>query len=147
MTAPEPVSKTFTSFSKEIYEAFKANDREGPVLMMNLIRLRPNADYVDGRDATGREAYGRYSELSASVFARLGGRIVWRGDLELTVVGPSDERWDIAFIAEYPSPNTFVQMMRDPQYREAMKHRQAGVADSRLLRFAALPAGTTFSGQ
>lgn len=50
------------------------------------------------------------------------------------MIGPQSERWDIAFIAEYPSVAAFVTMLRDPAYREAVKHRQAAVADSQLVR-------------
>ena len=35
-------------------------------------------------------------------------------------------------------------MLRDPAYREAVKHRQAAVEDSRLLRLAPAPAGKEF---
>jgi hypothetical protein len=35
-------------------------------------------------------------------------------------------------------------MIRDPIYREAVKHRQAGVEDSRLIRLAARPPGDNF---
>ena len=35
-------------------------------------------------------------------------------------------------------------MIRDPVYREAVKHRQAAVEDSRLIRCGVLPAGKTF---
>lgn len=80
------------------------------------------------------------------MLAEIGGRIVWRGDFELSLVGPPETSWDIAFIADYPSPSAFVTMVRDPRYRAAMAHRQAGGADSRLIRFAALPPGTGFAG-
>ncbi|TIL81238.1 MAG: hypothetical protein E5Y81_03610 [Mesorhizobium sp.] len=33
----------------------------------------------------------------------------------------------------------------DPVCRAAMKHRQAGVADSRLIRYSVLPGGTSFN--
>jgi uncharacterized protein (DUF1330 family) len=78
------------------------------------------------------------------VFTRLGGKIVWQGRFELMLIGPSDERWDHCFIAEYPSVGAFVEMIRDPVYREAVKHRQAAVRDSRLIRLAPLAAGKTF---
>jgi uncharacterized protein (DUF1330 family) len=52
----------------------------------------------------------------------------------LTLIGPQSERWDIAFIAEYPSGAAFIEMIRDPVYRQAVKHRQGAVADSRLIR-------------
>jgi uncharacterized protein (DUF1330 family) len=48
------------------------------------------------------------------------------------------------FIAEYPSGDAFAQMLRDPEYREAVKHRQAAVEDSRLIRLEPKAAGRTF---
>lgn len=53
-------------------------------------------------------------------------------------------RWDRAFIAQYPSYTAFVEMLRDPIYREAVKHRQAAVEDSRLTRFDPARPGETF---
>ena len=102
--------------------------------MLNLVRLREQADYPDGRKATGAEAYAAYGRESGPVFERLGGRIVWQGRFELMLIGPAEERWDHCFIAEYPSVAAFAEMIRDPVYREAVKHRQAAV------RFAAGPA-------
>ncbi len=136
----------FTSFDKETWQVFKDTDRAGPIHMLNLVRLREKAEYADGHEATGAEAYQRYSDLSAPVLHRLGGRIVWRGGFELMMVGPQDVTWDIAFIAEYPGVSAFVEMMRDATYREAMVHRQAGVLDSRLVRFGVQPPGTGFGG-
>ena len=136
----------YTSFSKDDFDAFRANDRPGPIHMLNLVKLRDKADYADGRDATGAEAYAAYGRHSEPVFKRLGGRIVWRGRMEQMVIGPKDKAWDLCFIAEYPSPQAFVDMLKDPQYREAMAHRQAGVADSRLIRMAPLSASENFAG-
>ena len=130
--------------TKEVFAQFRANDREGPIHMLNLVRLRERAAYPDGREATGAEAYAAYGRDSGPVFSRLGGRIIWRGQFELMLIGPSDEKWDLCFIAEYPSVAAFVEMIRDPVYREAVKHRQAGVADSRLIRLAPLAAGASF---
>lgn len=50
------------------------------------------------------------------------------------VTGPGSEAWDIAFIAEYPTSEAFIAMVRDPEYRQLVAHRTAGVTDSRLLR-------------
>ena len=99
---------------------------------------------ADGRVATGLEAYRAYGRESGPVFRRLGGRQVWIGRPELVLIGPAQERWDIAFIAEYPSGAAFIEMLRDPVYREAVKHRQAGVEESRLIRMAPLAAGAGF---
>jgi uncharacterized protein (DUF1330 family) len=136
----------FTTFTRETFADFCADNRPGPVQMLNLIRLHAEARYPGGRKATGAEAYASYSRISAPVFARLGGRIAWRGGFELGMIGPEEERWDICFIAEYPSAAAFAEMLRDPAYREAMAHRMAAVADSRLIRLGVLPSGTSFDG-
>lgn len=134
----------YTSFSKEDFQAFKANDRPGPIHMLNLIKLRDKAAYEDGRNATGAQAYAAYGAESAAILEQLGGRIVWRGRFEQMVIGPHDENWDICFIAEYPSVTAFVEMLKDPDYRAAMVHRQAGVETSRLVRMAPLELGDRF---
>ena len=96
------------------------------------------------RQASGRDAYRAYARESGPVFTRLGGKQVWIGRPELTLIGPQTEAWDIAFIAQYPSGAAFVEMIRDPVYREAVKHRQAAVADSRLIRLSPGIPGAMF---
>ena len=130
--------------TKETFKAFRESDRPGPIHMLNLVRLHAQAKYPDGRKATGAEAYASYGRDSGPVFERLGGTIVWQGRFELMLIGPSDERWDLCFIAQYPSVAAFVEMIRDPVYREAVKHRQAAVEDSRLIRMAPLAPGKNF---
>jgi len=130
--------------TRETFAAFRADDRPGPIHMLNLVRLRERAAYTDGREATGAEAYAAYGRESLPVFSRLGGTIVWRGRFELMLIGPAQERWDVVFIAGYPSVAAFVEMIRDPVYREAVKHRTAAVEDSRLIRLAPGAAGVGF---
>ena len=134
----------FVDPTKETFAAFRADDREGPIHMLNLVRLRARAIYADGWTASGAEAYAAYGRESAPVFARLGGAIIWRGKFELMLIGPPEERWDLCFIAQYPSVAAFVEMIRDPIYREAVRHRQAAVEDSRLIRLAPGAAGIGF---
>jgi uncharacterized protein (DUF1330 family) len=130
--------------TKETFASFRESDRPGPIHMLNLVRLRERATYPDGRSTTGAEAYAAYGRESGPVFTRLGGKVAWQGRFELMLIGPSDEYWDHCFIAEYPSVAAFVEMIRDPVYREAVKHRQAAVSDSRLIRLKPLAAGKTF---
>jgi uncharacterized protein (DUF1330 family) len=130
--------------TKETFAEFRNLDRPGPIHMLNLVRLHAQAKYPDGRKATGEEAYDAYGRESGPVFLRLGGSIVWQGRFELMLIGPREEYWHHCFIARYPSVAAFVEMIRDPIYREAVKHRQAAVEDSRLIRLAPLPVGRTF---
>jgi uncharacterized protein (DUF1330 family) len=144
VTAPEKTMTGHIDPTKEVFARFRDNNRQGPIHMLNLVRLRDRAAYPDARSATGAEAYAAYGRDSGPVFTRLGGKIVWQGSFELMLIGPADERWDHCFIAEYPSVEAFVEMIRDPVYREAVKHRQAAVEDSRLIRLKPLPSGNTF---
>ena len=130
--------------TKEIFAEFRRNDRPGPIDMLNLVRLREHAAYPDGRAATAAQAYAAYGRDSGPVLQRVGGAVVWRGAFELTLIGPASERWDLCFIARYPSVAAFVEMIRDPVYREAVKHRQAAVDDSRLIRLQGVEAGALF---
>lgn len=131
------------------FDAFKALPRDTPIHMLNLIRLKPLADYPPdhpdhGKGLTGLDAYRAYGRTSAEVFKRVGGRQVWAGRPETVVTGPADERWDLAFIAEYPNAGAFLEMVTDPGYREHVKHRQAAVEDSRLIRLAPIEPGDGF---
>ena len=131
------------------FEAFKALPRDAPVDMLNLVRVKALADYPadhpnHGKGMSGLEAHRAYGRYSASVFTRVGGRQIWSGRFENVLIGPTDERWDIAFIAAYPTAGAFLEMVTDPVYREAVKHRQAGVEDSRLIRMADLAPGKGF---
>src|SRR5258708_11229933 len=99
--------------TKEVFAQFKANDRPGPIHMLNLVRLRAQAAYPDGRQATGAEAYAAYGRESGPVFERLGGKIVWPGRFEPMLIGPPEDPWDHAVIAESPAAAAFAEIVRD----------------------------------
>jgi uncharacterized protein (DUF1330 family) len=126
------------------FGAFAGLESEGPIHMLNLVRLRERAAYEDGRSATGADAYKAYARESEPIFTRVGGRQFWIGRFDLMLIGPEDERWDLVFIAEYPNAAAFVEMVRDPAYQEAVKHRTAAVEDSRLIRLTPLRGGKGF---
>jgi uncharacterized protein (DUF1330 family) len=129
---------------REAWEVFKSLPRDQPIHMLNLIRLKPKAEYPaehpdHGKDISGAEAYRAYGRAIAPVFERVGARQVWAGKPQVMVTGPQSEAWELAFIAEYPTAQAFIDMVRDPHYREhVVPHRTAAVADSRLLRLEPL---------
>lgn len=131
---------------RDQFEAFKALPRDVPVMMLNLVRYLEKARYEDGRDVSGAEAYAAYGRESAPVFERVGGEIIWRGKPEVMLIGPPGKQWDLIFVARYPTAGAFLEMVTDPVYREAVKHRQAAVADSRLIRTTDVPLGGGFAG-
>lgn len=135
--------------TREQFNAFKDLPRDKPIQMLNLIRLREKAAYPEGhpdhgKDLSGLDAYRAYGRATAGIFTKLGGKQIWAGKPENVLTGPSDEHWDIAFIAEYPGASAFLAMVTDPEYRECVKHRQAAVEDSRLIRLAPITPGEGF---
>ena len=115
------------------FGVFAALPQDTPIAMLNLVRLRITA-VVEGVEHTGLEAYTQYSERSAPVLERVGGHVEWSGGFEAVLIGPEDERWDLVFIARYPSAAAFIEMLRDPQYGQAVVWRTAAVETSRLIR-------------
>jgi uncharacterized protein (DUF1330 family) len=135
--------------TREIMAAFRDLPSDRPIAMINLLRFRQEADYPadhheHGKGLTGAQAYRLYGAAAQAPFQRSGGRQVWLGRPELTVIGPAEEAWDLAFIATYPTGEAFAAMLRDPEYRQAVVHRQAAVADSRLIRCEPRGPGPAF---
>jgi len=130
--------------TKEQFAAFLKIESKEPIWMLNQIRLRAQAAYPDGRGATGREAYAAYAKESMPFFSGVGGRIIWSSTPQLVLIGPTDEKWDLVFVAEYPNSAAFAEMVRNPGYQAIVVHRQAAVEDSRLIRLAPGESGKVF---
>jgi uncharacterized protein (DUF1330 family) len=116
-----------------------------PVVMLNLLRYRDQADYpadFDAAPCSGAEAYQRYGAVAMGRVASVGGRIVWSGNARLTVIGPEAEDWDVVVLVEYPSKQAFAEMIGQPEYQAVAPHRTAALADSRLIATEASPAGS-----
>ena len=135
--------------TREQFKAIFGLPLDRPVLMLNLLRFRETADYAlqdpeAGDRISGAAAYERYSHAATPVFDSVGGTQVWIGSPELLLIGPEDESWDLAFVARYPTAQAFVDMLKNPQYQSAVRHRNAAVADSRLIRCSEEQPGRTF---
>jgi len=121
-------------------EGFRAlsGDAElpGPILMLNMLRFREQADYPDDFEAepcTGAEAYDRYSREAQPYLDGVGGAPVWAGPARTAVIAPEGETWDVCFLVRYPSRKAFLAMATDPGYLAIVPHRTAALADSRLI--------------
>ena len=141
-----------TNPTREAFKAIFGLALDRPVHMLNLLQFRATALYApddpEAKDApvSGADAYGRYSKEAGPIFTAVGGRQVWIGEPEHMLIGPQDsENWDLAFIAFYPTAQAFVDMLKNPDYQKATRHRTAATLDSRLLRCAPLPVGETFT--
>lgn len=125
----EPSPERFRSFAE-------AATSSGPLVMINLLRYRAQAQYPAGFHAepcTGREAYRRYGAVAFEQVAAVGGRILWAGQVAASVIAPDGEEWDDVVIVEYPSRTAFLKMLAEPAYQAAAPHRSAALVDSRLI--------------
>ncbi|BDW82793.1 hypothetical protein MACH24_22310 [Erythrobacter sp. Dej080120_24] len=139
----------FIDPSPENFKAFKDLPRDEPIHMLNLLRYRDLAEYPQGHEHhgngwTGRRAYQEYGATSGPIFARVGGKIVWRGAFQTMVTGPGDKDWHDGFVAQYPNSAAFFEMIKDPDYQLAVVNRTAALVDSRLMRFSPGDVGGGF---
>ena len=133
--------QTYIDPDRANFDAFKALPRDTPIDMLNLIRFKPLAEYPEGHPLansglTGEQAYHEYMRTIRPVLERAGGRIAWAGAFGCVVTGPADWPWDETFVMSYPNAAAFMGMVKDPDYAPVVVHRQAAVADSRLVRFS-----------
>jgi uncharacterized protein (DUF1330 family) len=107
-----------------------------PVVMVNLLRYRDQADYPPGTEkesVTGRQAYERYSQRVLPRLRTVGARPIWRADARACLFAPKGEAWDEVVLVRYPSRSAFARMISDPGYQADAIHRTAALADSRLI--------------
>jgi uncharacterized protein (DUF1330 family) len=114
---------------------------ECPIVMVNLLKFREQADYpVGGSEpgCSGREAYARYEQAFRQTIDSVSrAEIIFRGSVNQVFIGQmnaSSTDWDDVFVVRYPSREHFFEMMADPAYREALVHRSAGLERTILLQ-------------
>jgi uncharacterized protein (DUF1330 family) len=114
---------------------------DGPVVMVNLLRFKATADGIDAADGiSGQQAYERYAALAAPFLAAAGGRLLFAGRTQESVIGPEPAEWDLTLAVRYPSRGAFIAMATDPGYLAIHEHRAAALADSRLIATLAVDA-------
>jgi uncharacterized protein (DUF1330 family) len=118
-------------------QALAESTEGGPIVMLNLLRFKPLADGID-QGVTGAEAYARYSVAAEPFLRAVGGRLRQALAPKHSVIGPREGEWDLILLVEYPSRQKFLEMVVDPEYQEIHAHRNAALADSRLIACSGL---------
>ena len=104
--------------------------KDEPVVMINLLRYK---DKTDNGDETGEAAYARYGQNVLPFLKKVGGRILWRGDVHATVIGDSESPPHVVILVQYPSIQKFIEMSSDPAYLKVAKDRTLGLEYGGLL--------------
>lgn len=122
----------------EQLDALRRLPADAPVVMLNLVKLRPRA--ADG-SGSAWDAYLRYSQGFAPLLKACGGTILWAGDVKGLAIGEAGrDEWDYAVLVQYPRPADFVATVSSPAYAAINPHREAA-----LERHLILPVAQTYS--
>lgn len=105
----------------EQFQAFTARGDDGPVVMLNLLKFKPNG---------GAEMYARYGVSVGPMVAALGGRSIFTGTPAELLIG--GQEWDSIALVEYPSRRAFIEMVTSPEYR-AVEHLRADSLERSVL--------------
>ncbi|QYJ03199.1 DUF1330 domain-containing protein [Nocardioides panacisoli] len=99
-----------------------AEDPGGPVVMLNLLRFKPD----------GRASYDAYAEAAGRFVREYGGTVLHSGDGDTPLVAEDGQAWDAVLVVHYPSRQAFADMVRDPDYRAITHLRTEALAEAVL---------------
>ena len=102
---------------------FLEEDPGGPVVMLNLLRYRPD----------GAASYAEYAARIRPFLERVGADVVYVGDAHTGLVVPDAWEWDAVLLVRYPSRAAFSAMVADPEYQEITGLR-SGALESAVLQ-------------
>jgi uncharacterized protein (DUF1330 family) len=108
------------AFSSDAYEAFLAEHDDTPVVMLNLLRFKP-----DG----GRDRYLQYIAMAKPILARFGARILFGGNGLPVLTEGEATTWDAVVMVQYPRRSAFNDMVGDPEYQKAFQVGSSAIAD------------------
>jgi hypothetical protein len=130
---------SYLEVQSDAARALFARAPKGPIVMLNLIRLRAVADYAgnavvaSAEPISGRAAFDRYIDETLPLLRKSGGDLVFLGTGVGFLIGPPDERWDVVMLVRQQDLQTFLAFASNDAIQAALVHRTAAVEDSRLL--------------
>lgn len=133
------VTKRYLEPTQKSGRAFMLRGIQGSVVMLNLLRFRDVADYsanpelAPASPISGEDAYRRYVDHTRPFLEASGGEVMFVGKGEGFLIGPPEERWDMAILVRQASVASFMAFAANADYLAGLGHRTAALDDSRLL--------------
>ena len=134
-----PASPTYLEPSQSAGRDLFRRGITGPVTVLNLLRFRAEADYSASPELappspiTGAQAFDRYIAHTLPFLREAGGDLVFLGEGGSFLIGPAEERWDMAMLVRQSSIAAFMAFAAHAPYLAGLGHRTAAIEDSRLL--------------
>lgn len=117
----------------EQIEAFLAGPLDQPVVMLNMLTFKKQAD-ASHAGQTGREAVLQYSRAMKDFVESHGGTYVIAADIDSQMIGEGGEHFDFIAIMRYPSRQAYIELAGDPEIANTIgKHREAGLESQWLF--------------
>lgn len=134
MTTTETSEKMAVALypTREQLEALRAGPQDQPIVMVNLLRFKAQADAPDA-GLSGLEAYQLYATEMRAFVESKGGRFLWGGRVDSQVLGEGGGGFHLIGLVEYPSRAAFLAIAMDPKVAEIGVHRTAGLEGQWLL--------------
>jgi len=108
--------------TKEAFVDFIKNYPSGiPVVMLNILKFKSK---VDDGTTTGKQSYNDYSRVVAPLLDKVGGKVLWAGKVNSTIIGDLNDRPDRILVVEYPSKEAFVEMSTSEEYAKISHLRE-----------------------
>jgi len=119
--------------SAEQLREFLAGPADQPVVMLNLLEFKTEADPShDGM--SGRDAVLLYSRAMREFVEQRGGSFVLAAHVDSQVIGTGGEQFAFVGIMRYPSRQAFVELAGAPEVQATIgKHRDAGLESQWLF--------------
>ena len=100
----------------EQQQAFLALPGDGPVIMLNLLKFKP-----DG----GQAEYMKYAVGVQPLLQKVGAKALFFGSADFCLIGNAD--WDAIGLVQYPNKLALGKMTSMPEYQAIHGHRLAGL--------------------
>jgi uncharacterized protein (DUF1330 family) len=110
-------------------KTFLADDPGGPVVMLNLLRFRPD---TEGGHAAARDSYTAYLAPFRRYAEPRGAEILYLGEGSTALVAEEGQAWDAVLVVRYPSRQAFTDMVADPAYQHGTHLRSGALTEAVL---------------
>jgi len=129
----------YLDVSQEAGKQFYLSDVQGEIVMLNLLKFNAVADYSNHpglgpeESISGQRAYKLYMNSALPFIREAGSKVLFYGRAMPFLIGPEAEEWDEMLLVSHVEKKEFLAFAQHPGYLKIKGHRQAALADSRLL--------------
>ena len=101
-----------------------------PVVMLNILKFKAKAS---NGDKTGEESYNDYGRATAPLLEKVGGKLLWAGKVNKTIIGDQTDQPHRILVVQYPSKEAFIEMSTSEEYAKISHLREFALEYGGLL--------------